>query len=141
MSVANTPVDSDKRRDARHVIGSFVAPGTAAGALEGFMVVDLSRDGMSLLRVGRSDEQPSDPRGLDHRFSWLAIPLPERGRNLCALAEVVHRKRYGPLEWIGVRFEQISERDRDDLEAYLAERDQLSFGAPKLPIWTYAAAE
>ena len=48
---------------------------------------------------------------------------------MCALAEVVHRRKYGPLELIGVRFEQMSSRDRALLGEYLAERDHLSFGA------------
>jgi hypothetical protein len=122
-----------QRRDSRHLIGSFVAPGTRAGALEGFMVVELSRDGMSLLRVARkSDMAEEDKRGLDHRFSWLAVPLPERGLHLCALAEVVHRRRFGPLEQIGVRFEQMSAGDRRLLDEYLCEREQLSFGSTEL---------
>ena len=87
-------------------------------------------DGMSLLRV-RPKEQGKD-RGLDHRFSWLAVPLPERGRHLCALAEVVHRRSYGPLEWVGVRFEQMSPSDWKLLDEYLSERDELSFGAAYL---------
>jgi hypothetical protein len=121
------------RQDARHVIGRFVAPGTQAGAMEGFMVVDLSAQGMSLLRVARkSGEARRRKRGLDHRFSWLAVPLPERGTHVCALAEVVHRKRFGPLEMIGVRFEQMSADDRALLDEYLAERDRLSFGARRV---------
>src|SRR5690349_11870400 len=126
-----TPSFIEQRRDNRHAIGRFVAPGTQAGAMEGFMVVDLSREGMSLLRVAR---KPGDgkPRGLDHRFSWLAIPLPEADVHLCALAEVVHRRSYGPLELLGVRFEQMSAEDRDVLDAYLAERERLSFGARTL---------
>ena len=130
MSLGSSFSSLDQRKDARHVIGSFVAPGTEAGAMEGFMVVDLSRDGMSLLRV-RPKEQGKD-RGLDHRFSWLAVPLPERGRHLCALAEVVHRRSYGPLEWVGVRFEQMSPSDWKLLDEYLSERDELSFGAAYL---------
>ncbi|EDM75552.1 hypothetical protein PPSIR1_13625 [Plesiocystis pacifica SIR-1] len=130
------------RTDARHVIGSFVAPGTQAGVMEGFMVVDLSRSGMSLLRVGakkldRDSSGDKRGRGLDHRFSWLAVPLPERGETLCALAEVVHRRRYGPLEWVGVRFEHMSAKDRATLDEYLAERDTLSFGANSIPAWEY----
>src|SRR5690606_35243262 len=112
-----------------------VAPGTQAGAMEGFMVVDLSSEGMSLLRVTRKSEPgQAKPRkrGLDHRFSWLAVPLPERGTHVCALAEVVHRKRFGPLELIGVRFEQMSDDDRARLADYLAERDHLSFGARRI---------
>lgn len=125
-----------RRQDTRHVIGRFVAPGTQAGAMEGFMVVDLSSEGMSLLRVARKvtgDElEPLRKRGLDHRFSWLAVPLPERGTHVCALAEVVHRKRFGPLEMIGVRFEQMADADRAVLAEYLAERDHLSFGARRI---------
>ena len=122
-----------QRRADRHMIGSFVAPGTRAGALEGFMVVELSRGGMSLLRVARKPDQPEeDKRGLDHRFSWLAVPLPERGLHLCALAEVIHRRRFGPLELIGVRFEQMSSGDQRLLDEYLSEREQLRFGATDL---------
>jgi hypothetical protein len=122
-----------QRRTSRHLIGSFVAPGTRAGALEGFMVVELSREGMSLLRVARkADMSEEDKRGLDHRFSWLAVPLPERGLHLCALAEVIHRRRFGPLEMIGVRFEQMSAGDRRLLDEYLCEREQLSFGSAEL---------
>ena len=122
-----------QRRASRHMIGSFVAPGTRAGALEGFMVVELSRGGMSLLRVARSpDLAEQDKRGLDHRFSWLAVPLPERGLHLCALAEVAHRRRFGPLELLGVRFEQMSPGDRRLLDEYLSEREQLSFGSTEL---------
>ena len=125
---------SETRRDGRHMIGTFVAPGTQAGAREGFMVVDLSGEGMSLLRVapkpGPSDREKR--RGLDHRFSWLAVPLPERGAHVCALTEVVHRRRFGPLELLGVRFEQMSDGDRTLLEDYLEERDHLSFGATRV---------
>lgn len=129
-SIATTP-----RQDARHVIGRFVAPGTQAGAMEGFMVVDLSCDGMSVLRVARKpgpDGEWPRKRGLDHRFSWLAVPLPERGSHVCALAEVVHRKRFGPLELLGLRFEQMAATDKAVLVDYLKERDHLSFGARHL---------
>lgn len=118
--------------DPRHLIGRFVAPGTEAGAKEGFMVVDLSVHGMSLLRVARKADEAKPERGLDRRFCWLAVPLPERDTHVCALAEVVHRKRYGPLEMLGVRFEQMSVSDRLVLEDYLDERDRLSFGARRL---------
>jgi hypothetical protein len=120
-----------QRRASRHMIGSFVAPGTRAGALEGFMVVELSRGGMSLLRVARNAAE-EHKRGLDHRFSWLAIPLPERGLHLCALAEVIHRRRFGPLELLGVRFEQLSSGARRLLDEYLSEREQVSFGSTEL---------
>lgn len=126
---------SAPRQDARHVIGRFVAPGTQAGAMEGFMVVDLSTQGMSVLRVARkpgADGQWPRKRGLDHRFSWLAVPLPERGSHVCALAEVVHRKRFGPLELLGLRFEQMAAADKEILVEYLQERDHLSFGARHL---------
>lgn len=122
-----------QRRASRHMIGSFVAPGTRAGALEGFMVVELSRGGMSLLRVARNPDLPEVEKcGLDHRFSWLAVPLPERGLHLCALAEVIHRRTYGPLELLGVRFEQMSAGDRRLLDEYLTEREQLTFGSTEL---------
>ena len=122
-----------QRRDSRHMVGSFVAPGTRAGALEGFMVVELSRGGMSLLRVARTPElREEEKRGLDHRFSWLAVPLPERSLHLCALAEVIHRRRFGPLELLGVRFEQMSAGDRRLLDEYLSEREGLSFGSAEL---------
>ncbi|PRP97682.1 hypothetical protein ENSA5_31890 [Enhygromyxa salina] len=114
------------RRDSRHMIGSFVAPGSEAGAGEGFMVAELSREGMSLLRVA---SKQGEARGLDRRFNWLAVPLPERGAQVCALTEVVHRRRFGPLEMLGVRFEQMSASDRELLHDYLDERDHLSFGA------------
>ncbi|PRQ08990.1 hypothetical protein ENSA7_12610 [Enhygromyxa salina] len=115
------------------MIGSFVAPATQEGANEGFMVVELSREGMSVLRVAPKPGAPeSAQRGLDQRFSWLAVPLPERGAQVCALTQVVHRKRFGPLEMIGLRFEQMSTSDRTLLDAYLDERDHLSFGARKL---------
>jgi hypothetical protein len=122
-----------QRRANRHPIGSFVAPGTRAGAMEGFMVVELSRGGMSLLRVARKPEGLADDwRDLDQRFAWLGVPLPERGVHLCALASVVHRRRFGPLELIGVRFEQMSAKDRELLDEYLGEREQLSCGAASL---------
>jgi hypothetical protein len=115
-----------QRRAHRHSIGSFVAPGTRAGAMEGFMVVELSRGGMSLLRVaGKRD----GARELDDKYSWLAVPLPERGVHLCALARVVHRRRVGPLELIGVSFEHMSAADRELLDEYLGEREHLSCGA------------
>src|SRR5262249_18934555 len=120
------------RQDARHAIGRFVAPTTQAGAQEGFMVVDLAADAMSVLRVARkpgSDGQWPPARGLDHRFSYLAVPLPERGTHVCALAEVVHRKRFGPLEQLVLRFEQMSPTDRALLADYVDERERLSFGA------------
>ena len=99
------------------------------------MVVDLSREGMSLLRVSpkSGDARGRERRrGLDHRFSWLAVPLPERSSHICALTEVVHRRRFGPLEMLGVRFEQMSSEDQVLLDDYLRERDQLSFGAVKV---------
>lgn len=98
------------------------------------MVVELSREGMSVLRVAPKPGQSVEPgkHGLDQRFSWLAVPLPERGAHVCALAEVVHRRRFGPLEMIGVRFEQMAASDRALLHTYLDERDHLSFGARKL---------
>ena len=127
-------LNTDTRQDSRHVIGTFVAPGTQAGAMEGFMVVDLSCEGMSLLRVApkAGEARKQERRGLDHRFSWLAVPLPERGAHICALSEVVHRRRFGPLEMLGVRFEQMSEADRALLRDYLRERDHLSFGAARV---------
>ncbi len=126
-------VQLEQRRASRHMIGSFVGPGTRAGAMEGFMVVELSRCGMSLLRVApRFDGDEADKRGLDHRFGWLAVPLPERGLHLCALAEVIRRQRFGPIELVGVRFEQMSVGDCRLLDDYLAEREHLSFGATKL---------
>jgi hypothetical protein len=126
-----TPSFIEQRRDNRHAIGRFVAPGTQAGAMEGFMVVEVSREGMSLLRVARKPGE-GKPRGLDHRFSWLAIPLPEAAVHVCVLAEVVHRRIYGPLELLGVRFEQMSADDRAVLDEYLSERERLSFGARTL---------
>lgn len=123
------------RQDARHVIGRFVAPGSEAGVREGFMVVDLSTDGMSVLRVARKDGPDGrlpPAYGLDQQFSWVAVPLPERGTHVCALAEVVHRKRFGPLELVGLHFVQMSPGDRSVLTDYLAERDHLSFGARHL---------
>lgn len=125
-----TPSFIEQRRTPRHPIGRFVAPGTAAGAMEGFLVVDLSRDGMAVLRVAR--KQDAKPRGLDHRFSWLAVPLPEVDLQICVLAEVLHRRTFGPLELLGVRFEQMSAEDRAVLDEYLCERERLSFGARKL---------
>jgi hypothetical protein len=128
-------VQPEQRRASRHPMGSFVGPGTRAGAMEGFMVVELSRTGMSLLRVApRPELAAEDKRGLDHRFGWLAIPLPERGLHLCALAEVVRRQRFGPLELVGVRFEQMSASDRRLLDEYLAEREHLSFGSSNLRV-------
>lgn len=122
-----------QRRASRHSIGSFVAPGTRAGAMEGFMVVELSRGGMSLLRVApRAKVDGADEGDLDRRFCWLAIPLPERGVHLCALVRVVHRRRFGPLEQLGVRFEQMSASDRERLDEYLREREHLSCGAAAL---------
>jgi len=125
---------ANHRAEGRHVIGTFVAPGTQAGAMEGFMVVDLSSEGMSLLRVAPkpSEDARRRKRGLDYRFSWLAIPLPERGTHVCALTEVIHRRRFGPLELLGVRFEQMADEERAALEDYVRERDRLSFGAPQL---------
>src|SRR5262245_42166963 len=120
------------RQDARHVIGRFVAPCRQSGAMEGFMVVDLSAEGMSVLRVARKvgpDGEWPPKQGLDHRFSWLAVPLPERNAHVCVFTEVVSRKRFGPLEMLGLRFEQMSATDRAVLADYLDERDRLSFGA------------
>lgn len=125
----------EQRRACRHPIGSFVGPGTRAGAMEGFMVVELSRSGMSLLRVApRPELAEQDKRGLDHRFGWLAVPLPERGLHLCALAEVVRRQRFGPLELVGVRFEQMTASDRRLLDEYLAEREHLSCGSVRVRV-------
>lgn len=127
----------EQRGASRHPIGRFVAPGTQAGAMEGFLVVELSRSGMSLLRVPRDGADDSEPRGLDHRFSWLAVPLPERAVHVCVLAEVLRRERFGPLERLGLRFEQMGARDRLMLDTYLAERESLSFGASRVPIWQW----
>lgn len=123
------------RQNARHVIGRFVAPETQDGVTEGFMVVDLSAEGISVLRIARKpgpDGKWPDKRGLDLRFSWLAVPLPERGTHVCALAEVVQRKRFGPLEQLSLRFEHMAPTDRAVLADYLDERDRLSFGARHL---------
>jgi hypothetical protein len=124
------PLSVQHHRANRHVIGSFVAPGTRAGALEGFMVTELSRGGMSLLRVApKPGLAEADKSDLDYRYAWLAVPLPEWSRHLCALVEVIYRRRFGPLEQLGVHFQQMSASDRELLERYLATREYLSFGA------------
>jgi c-di-GMP-binding flagellar brake protein YcgR len=97
-------------------IGRFVGK-DKYGAAEGFFAVNLSKGGMSLLRVpGRSKSLES---GLDGEFAWISIPLPDRRNKLTAVAEVVHRNHYGPLERIGVRFRYMSPADRQLLNEYL----------------------
>ncbi|GEM_PF-2853602 len=139
----------EQRADARHVIGSFVVSGSesevagidqAARAVEGFMVVDLSHRGMSLLRVGGTEAGRAEAgraeggQGLDGRFAWIAVPLPERGQQILALAEVVRRERFGPLEWLGLCFKDMADADREVLDAYLDERGGAEAEVLHLPV-------
>lgn len=89
------------------------------GTTEGFTVVNLSAGGLSLLRVAPTSTDVLAKKGLDMRFVWLAVPLPGRNTSVSVLIEILHRKRYGPLEMIGARFEDMSFEDGASLYAYL----------------------
>jgi len=98
-------------------IGRFVGSEGSA-ATSGFFAVNLSRGGMSVLRIpGR---EPKLENGLDGDFAWVSVPLPDRGNTLQAVAEVVHRREYGPLQRVGLRFRYMSPADRRLLDDYLA---------------------
>jgi hypothetical protein len=70
---------------------------------------------MSLLRLARG----AGRRGLDEDFAWLAVPVPGAGRFVSALGEVIHRRVYGPLEKLGVRFQYIAPDERALLDGWL----------------------
>jgi c-di-GMP-binding flagellar brake protein YcgR len=107
----------EHRNMERIEIGRFVGR-DQYGTSEGFFAVDLSRGGMSLLRVPGRDRRLE--AGLDGDFAWISIPLPDRRNKLTAVAEVVHRREYGPLERIGVRFRYMSPADRKLLDEWLS---------------------
>ena len=109
----------DTSRDPRHDLGTFVGP-MALGPDEGYMAVNLSRNGMAILRMVAEGE--SDERALDRGYAWLGVPLPEVGIQLNALVEVVHRKRIGRLEAVGVRFRYLAPEEQAALDAYLEHR-------------------
>jgi hypothetical protein len=110
-------MSTEQRRSTRVEIGRFVGR-DHYGSAEGFFAVNLSRDGMSLLRVPGFSQRMET--GLDGDFAWISIPLPDRRNNLSAVAEVVHRRDYGPLERLGIRFRYLSPADRQLLDEYLA---------------------
>lgn len=112
---------ANQRRHDRHEVGSFVAPGIRSGTPEGFLAVNVSCGGMALLRLSNSGRRKGD-LDLDGQFAWVGVPLPERGHHVVALAEVMHREAFGPLESVGVKFRYLSPDDHRALEAYLAER-------------------
>ena len=116
----STPTDNQRRFD-RFDLGSFVAPGMRSGTPEGFLAVNVSRGGMSLLRLAESGRRKGD-LDLDGQFAWVGVPLPTQGRHVVALAEVMHRRMYGPLESVGVKFRYLSPDDQAALDRYLADR-------------------
>jgi len=109
---------ANQRRHNRHDVGSFVAPGIRSGTPEGFLAVNLSRGGMALLRMARSGRRRGD-LDLDGQFAWVAVPLPQQGRHVVALAEVMHRQTFGPLESVGLKFRYLSPTDQAALDTYL----------------------
>lgn len=122
-TATETPADLDNtRRFHRHDLGSFVAPGMRSGTPEGFLAVNVSRGGMALLRMAHSGRRKGD-LDLDGQFAWVGVPLPELGRHVVALAEVVHRHAYGPLESVGLKFRYLSPEDQSALDRFLAERE------------------
>ncbi len=112
---------ANQRRYDRHDVGSFVAPGIRSGTPEGFLAVNVSQGGMALLRMANSGRRKGD-LDLDGQFAWVGVPLPERGRHVVALAEVMHRQTFGPLESVGVKFRYLSPDDHQALEDYIAQR-------------------
>ena len=115
---------AEQRTETRFEVSGFVRPHARHGVAEGYLAVNVSRSGMSVLRLrdkSRFIERPRD--GLDQRYAWVAVPLPRRTAYVRALAETVHRKSVGPLESVGLRFRYMSPEDRRALDAYLNEED------------------
>ena len=110
-------MNTEQRDMDRIEIGRFVGR-DKYGSSEGFFAVNISKGGMSLLRVPGQNKRMET--GLDGEFAWISIPLPDRRNKLTAVAEVVHRREYGPLERLGVRFRYMSPADRQLLDEYLA---------------------
>jgi c-di-GMP-binding flagellar brake protein YcgR len=110
-------MNTEQRITDRIEIGRFVGSDDR-GTTRGFFAVNLSRGGMSVLRI--PGQEQGLEHGLDGDFSWVSIPLPDRGNTLQAVAEVVHRRDYGPLERVGLKFRYLSPADRQLLEDYLS---------------------
>jgi hypothetical protein len=110
-------MNTEQRGTGRIEIGRFVGSDDR-GTTRGFFAVNLSRGGMSVLRIPNNDKGLE--HGLDGDFAWITVPLPDRSNSLQAVAEVVHRRDYGPLERVGLRFRYLSPADRQLLEDYLA---------------------
>ena len=117
---------SEHRDFNRYELGCFVNREARAGVPEGYLAVDISRGGMSLLRLANSSQDSSSTLevGGDPSFEWMAIPLPEQGLHLCALVEIVHQKTCGPLESIGVKFRYLSPANQEILDDFLVMRAQ-----------------
>lgn len=108
---------TEQRIMDRIEIGRFVGSDDR-GTTRGFFAVNLSRGGMSVLRIPGNEKGLEN--GLDGDFAWVSVPLPDRASSLQAVAEVVHRRDYGPLERVGLRFRYMAPADRQLLEDYLA---------------------
>jgi hypothetical protein len=111
------------RYDSRRPINKFITPGPLVGTTEGFVLEDLSTGGMLLRRAAPGHRDAFDKKGLDLRFAWLTVPLPNSEAKVTALIEVVHREQHGTTELIRARFEEMPITDRIRLCDYLAERD------------------
>jgi hypothetical protein len=110
------------RYDSRRPINKFITPGPLVGTTEGFVLEDLSTGGMSLRRAAPGSRNVLDKKGLDLRFAWLTVPLPESEAKVTALIEIVHREQQGATELIRARFEQMPFADRVQLCDYLEAR-------------------
>lgn len=92
------------------------------GTTEAFVVETLSTGGLSLMRPARQLES-LEKKGLDERFVWLTVPLPDSSEKVTALIEVLHRERFGLTERVRARFEHMSFPDRVKLADHLAAQD------------------
>lgn len=111
------------RYDSRRSINTFITPGPLVGTTEGFVLEDLSTGGMSLRRAAPGSRDAFGKKGLDQRFAWLTVPLPDSETKVTALIEVVHRQQEGATELIRARFEEMPITDRIQLSDYLEQHD------------------
>ena len=111
----------EQRKNQRQGLGKFVAPGIRGPESEGYMAVDVSRTGMSLLRLGEEGRRAEGltNHDLDQQYFCVRIPIPGSSEVL-ALAETVRRRPFGPLEEVGIRFRYLTPESQSALDQYLA---------------------
>ena len=109
-------MNAEYRASPRHDLGSFVGPHTRKGVNQGFLVANLSAGGMGVLRLRPGRFTDAD---MDRDHGWYAIPLPALNEHLTAYAQVVHRRTFGPMEALGLRFRFVTPFDLVKLETYL----------------------